>query len=270
MTSFLFSAWISHFIASIRRQSVISPEERHLLILDGHNSHVTLEVARNTRDYWSSRNINQAEVMAQWVSLGLRKALSVANIRSGFKCTGIFPLNPRAVDLLLTPSEVYRPVGGGDSAEPARTHLAKCTAKQDGHESVEEAQGGRLEDEGDGLSIQQTNVSGSNNPSNEHDISADFNREPDAATEHYFVDMDPSYDAVEDEIATVDLEVAERESITRFLQLPSYTPRASSRRREPIVDFAKSVILTSSEFEDAAIGLVKARKEAAKEKERQK
>lgn len=46
MTSYLFSAWISHFIASIRRHSLLSPEHRHLLILDGHNSHVTLEVPR--------------------------------------------------------------------------------------------------------------------------------------------------------------------------------------------------------------------------------
>ena len=96
MTSYLFSAYISHFIASIRRHSVISLEHRHLLILDGNNPHVTLEVARlaknvgldlislpsktshalqpldvfvikpfkqylrKDRDYWTSRNIDQS------------------------------------------------------------------------------------------------------------------------------------------------------------------------------------------------------------------
>ena len=95
MTSYLFSAWISHFVASIQRSIRISPTQRHLFVLDGHNSHVTLEVARAAknvgldlislpshtwhalqpldvavfksfkqifreyRDFWMSRNINQ-------------------------------------------------------------------------------------------------------------------------------------------------------------------------------------------------------------------
>ena len=46
MTSYLFSAWILHFIASVRRVGAISPENQHLLIFDGYNSHVTLDVVR--------------------------------------------------------------------------------------------------------------------------------------------------------------------------------------------------------------------------------
>ena len=49
MTSYLFSAWISHFISSISRISAISLDHRHLLILDGHNSHATLEVIEEAR-----------------------------------------------------------------------------------------------------------------------------------------------------------------------------------------------------------------------------
>jgi hypothetical protein len=47
MTSYLFSAWISYFLKFVSRVGGISPEpeHRHLLILDGHNNHVTLEVA---------------------------------------------------------------------------------------------------------------------------------------------------------------------------------------------------------------------------------
>ena len=45
MTSYLFSEWISHFVKSIERVGGISRERRHLLILDGHNSHITLEMA---------------------------------------------------------------------------------------------------------------------------------------------------------------------------------------------------------------------------------
>jgi hypothetical protein len=44
MTSYLFSAWISHFLESVNRLGGISPQRHHLLILDGHNSHVILDV----------------------------------------------------------------------------------------------------------------------------------------------------------------------------------------------------------------------------------
>lgn len=46
MTSYLFNAWISQFIESIWRLGSISHYYRHLFILDGHGSHMTLEVAR--------------------------------------------------------------------------------------------------------------------------------------------------------------------------------------------------------------------------------
>ena len=45
MTSYLFSAWVSHFLEFVSRVGGISPEHQHLFILDSHNSHVTLEVA---------------------------------------------------------------------------------------------------------------------------------------------------------------------------------------------------------------------------------
>ena len=46
ITSYLFSMWMLHFIASVRGRGGISPENRHLLILDGYNSHVTLDVVK--------------------------------------------------------------------------------------------------------------------------------------------------------------------------------------------------------------------------------
>lgn len=57
--------------------------------------------------------------LAEWVSLGLKKALTSANIKSGFKVTGIYPLNAHAVDKHFSPSEGFvaaRPEEfGGDS-----------------------------------------------------------------------------------------------------------------------------------------------------------
>lgn len=158
MTTYLFSAWISHFIACIRRFDVISPTQRHLLVLDGHNSHVTLEVAtgarkvgldlislpshtshklqpldvsvfkpfkgffRQYRDFWMSRYVDEPagkETLAQWVSLSLKKALTASNICSGFRATGIHPLNKHAIDEDMGPSRVYRkdPAEGSSDLE---------------------------------------------------------------------------------------------------------------------------------------------------------
>jgi hypothetical protein len=44
MTAILFSTWISHFIQSLQHRGGISLTNRYLLIVDGHNSHVILEV----------------------------------------------------------------------------------------------------------------------------------------------------------------------------------------------------------------------------------
>ena len=46
MTRWLFESWISHFIECLKRGLSIDLQNRHVLILDGHNSHVTLEVVR--------------------------------------------------------------------------------------------------------------------------------------------------------------------------------------------------------------------------------
>jgi hypothetical protein len=49
MTGYLFSAWISHFIECVQHTGGISVEQRHLLILDGHSSHMTLDIVWEAR-----------------------------------------------------------------------------------------------------------------------------------------------------------------------------------------------------------------------------
>ena len=44
MAQFLFSSWISYFISSLERRGGFSLERLHLLIVDGHNSHVIVDV----------------------------------------------------------------------------------------------------------------------------------------------------------------------------------------------------------------------------------
>ena len=51
-------------------------------------------------DYWSSRHLSDTvlkETLVQWVFLALQKALTEKNICSGFKATGIFPLDKRVI-----------------------------------------------------------------------------------------------------------------------------------------------------------------------------
>ena len=50
ITQFLFSNWITHFINCLSTRGGISRERRHLLIVDGHNSHVTFEVFMKAMD----------------------------------------------------------------------------------------------------------------------------------------------------------------------------------------------------------------------------
>ena len=52
------------------------------------------------RDMWAKANIGnkvKRQVLAQWVSLGLKKALIKENIKSGFMGIGIQPLNKEAL-----------------------------------------------------------------------------------------------------------------------------------------------------------------------------
>ena len=136
MTRWLFESWISHFLEYLKAGPGIDHSNRHLLILDGHNSHVTLEVVkismqsgldiisfpshtshalqpldvvcfkpfkttfRRCRDLWSLEN-NKKEVgkqdLCEWTSRALRVALTPNNIRAGFQSTRIWPLDRTAV-----------------------------------------------------------------------------------------------------------------------------------------------------------------------------
>jgi hypothetical protein len=46
MIGFLFFNWLDHFITHVQALYGVSTTNRHLLIVDGHNSHVTIEVVK--------------------------------------------------------------------------------------------------------------------------------------------------------------------------------------------------------------------------------
>jgi hypothetical protein len=132
MNAYLFNKWMDHFIEAMKKKGGISLIQRHLMILDGHNSHVILDVIvkaneagldmvtlpshtshemqpldvavfkpfktafRAYRDIWSMTHKGQKtmkEDLAQWVSLALKKAMTPFNIRARFRRIGIWLLN---------------------------------------------------------------------------------------------------------------------------------------------------------------------------------
>ena len=135
MTRWLFESWISHFLEYLNNGPDIDHSDRHLLILDRHNSHITLKVVKismesgldimslpshtnhalqpldvacfklfkiafkKCRDLWSLEN-NKKEVekqeLCKWTSRALKVALTPNNIRAGFRSTGIWPLDRTA------------------------------------------------------------------------------------------------------------------------------------------------------------------------------
>jgi len=153
MTKWLFESWISHFIECLRGGPGLNQTTRHLLVLDGHNSHVTLEVVkismesgldivslpshtshalqpldvacfkpfktafRKIRDSWTLMNKNKRvskQDLCEWTSKALKAALTSKNIKAGFKKTGIWPLDRTAAVSQMGAS------GGFEEGQPSR------------------------------------------------------------------------------------------------------------------------------------------------------
>ena len=123
-----FMEWISYFIHKFGKEENLAQDRRHLLVLDGHKSHITLEVLmiakehgidminlpthtshllqpldktyfrlskvafRAYRNFWNLKNhgsrCRKAD-LAQWASLALKKALTSENFKSDFRAIGI-------------------------------------------------------------------------------------------------------------------------------------------------------------------------------------
>ena len=146
MDTYNFSCWIDHFTFLKEKKRLLSPSLRHLLILDGHKSHVSLEVVekarrkgldmitlpshtshglqpldvscfglvkqhfRAFRNAWNIQHPTKAckkETLAQWMSLALQKGLTTSNIRNGFKACGIWPLNFDAMNGKMGPVQLF-------------------------------------------------------------------------------------------------------------------------------------------------------------------
>ena len=336
MTAFLFSEWLSHFINALESRGGVSPTNRHLLVVDGHNSHVTLQVVhkamqvgldivtlpshtshalqpldvsvfggfkkafRRYRDAWSLRNKGRGatkQVLAQWVSLALQKALSPSNIQAGFRATGIWPFNPSAVDKHMAPSlqftcnqEVEVTDREEDDAEPD-------SAEEDDDAELDPAlealQGERIIE-----SQPQPGVHffvGAYEPlaeGNQSGTEPQLHAEADLVTSmsdrgagaellhgpHVPV---PAADSLQcTAVAGCDLSNPPppqssppiARGIERFLQLPEIPvqPRRRRSQEEPLVDYSKSILVTSEEYMNAMELKAERKEQARKEAERRK
>jgi len=144
MTTFLFKEFLFFFKKCI--PSGISITNRHLLILDGHGSHVTLEAIKQAQAFGldvitlpshtshafqpldvaclkpfkiafrKERNITMVKrnyiepnkiTLVGWVDKTLDLTFTRQNIMLGFKGTRIWPLNLKAMDSKIGPSTLY-------------------------------------------------------------------------------------------------------------------------------------------------------------------
>ena len=160
MTKWLFKIWILHFIQCLTKRLGIDLSNTHLLILDGHNSHVMLEVVRiaiesrldiisllshmsdalqlldvaclapfktafrKQIDAWTILNKNKKvgkQDLCEWTSKALQLALIEKNIKAGFKKTRIWPLDCEAVNGSMAPSVGFQHVVDAGSGDGGGT-----------------------------------------------------------------------------------------------------------------------------------------------------
>ena len=132
-----------HFIDYLRKGLGLDENTQHLLILNGHNFHVSLEVVkisiesqldivslpshtshglqpldiarfkpfnttfRKQRNLWSLRSKNKVvekQDLCEWTSKAFRASLTLSNVKAEFKKTGIWPLDPMAARVAMAAS----------------------------------------------------------------------------------------------------------------------------------------------------------------------
>ena len=179
------------------------------------------------------------------------------NITKGFSTTSIYPLDRTAVDNELSPSETYVSRDVGRECGNSSTDLA-CGSNSERIVGTENGSNSdRTTGAENGSNSERTARAENVPPLPNKDIDIDFQLAPSSSTAHYFVDtrlstIDAELDvetstAKEGEEVTIINPDTDLQSITRFLQLPTITERSNPRKRnvDPIVDFTKSIMLTS-------------------------
>ena len=139
---------------------------------------------------------------------------------------GIYPLNREAVFITINLARVYKfansngiPSGVQDTLEMGITN-----AQEEGETKIH------------------------SHPNKE--IGIDFEALLHIDIEYLFITIDKMNPSFDEDIAILDTEVEELNSMIHFLQLLIVSIRISNYKRDLLVDFAKSIILTSSLYKD--------------------
>jgi hypothetical protein len=283
MTACLFSAWIDHFIVALKNHSSISLDCPHL-IMDGHSSHVTINIVEKARvvglylltlplhcshamqsldvavfkpfkgafrvyrDAWTLQNRGRGarkEILAAWTYKALQRALTVENIQAGFRRTGIYPLNHSTMDSSMGPATNFGEVGQDEH-----------TCQMPSQEST-----GKFP----GITIEEVLLEDPEVPYN---------------NTHYLVNVEDSEGEGDlqfpcsQDIAGNQEQLASPGGvgiIPGVLTLPT-VPVPSSRppTSEPLVDYSKSILLTSDAYLTQMEHLAAKRSDAAKSRDARK
>jgi hypothetical protein len=185
------------------------------------------------------------DILAEWVSLGLRKALTATNIKSGFKTTSIYPLNPNACDKHFGPSEGFSQgpfIEAVDSESSSDDESNHDDLLQDMQDSGLQSREVVVADQGD------------------EDLDVDEGLEAG-------LDLDPEWEGADPRHqgdCTSSQEHPES-LIDQHLSLPAIAAPAAQRRRlQPIIDYSRSIRLTDPEHLQQLKALRDRRQEAAK------
>jgi hypothetical protein len=300
MTKFLFESWIAHFLRNLNKGPGVSQQNRHLLILDGHTSHVTIEVTktcmnngidivtlpshtshallpldrtcfapfktafRRIRDDWIRHHKNtkvDKSMLCEWTSKALGQALTPSNIKAGFRRCGIWPLNKTTTLADMGPAEGFQTEDNVAASRDAGD--AEDVEEGSDHEEGYDGEGGLRTSSAARLRSPSIDLREVSSPEGDD---GEENPEP-----FYYVnvpDADESTHEVQDMSVNIDpdfqtsLHLQQQEqNFNSFLALPEVIPARKRKRQQPLLDFTKSKILTSEEYIDACEQLLAKRQE---------
>jgi hypothetical protein len=179
-------------------------------------------------------------VLAQWVSLALQRALTESNIRNGFRATGIWPLNKDAINHHMLPSARFIQANPGniDNGQSEDDEGDNSTMEEDDQFNNEHA-----EERRSGIQICDSQAILPNQP----------------VREQYFIgSYEPQLQSNSRRMASGSNNGSETQthgnalqpSIHSFMQLPQVVVQRRPRRtrEEPLVDYRKSIMLTSEQY----------------------
>ena len=251
-----FSKWMDSFLSYHKSRGNLSLTKRMLFILDGHKSHIFLEILlkakthgvdmvslpshtsyelqpldiscfksfklsfRAYRNAWKETNIGKKvrkQELVQWVSLALKKALKEKNICACFRAAQILPLNKEAMEGKMEVSIIF--------------HHSLVVRKIFQEDEVSS----QTFEEANEIEVEEIMKECIPNPSTHYT--------------YYFVSIEDecSYPSYDSSIA----ELVLSQPCSQFLKLHQIQIPISYRvRSEPIIDYSIFQILTSSDHVD--------------------